>query len=346
MAADNKNMMRGDPWLFTMLSETVGEGVTLSDTTGRFALYNSKMRKITGYTAAETGTLNEYLELLFQDYAGSERAKSEIQEIFHRECRNRETVIRSKDGTSKTVLISTTPLEYQGVQFLLHVYRDVTFRKTTEEKLLIAEKRYRVLCEQSFDALVIIDPVTFLPTDFNDKALGLFGYTNEEFARIKFDTLEVHGIFRQKKSLNKPKPAEEEDDFETEVHTKNAGLKNVKVSKRVFEISGKRLFQYIFHEIAYSKHAVIKRDKGIVEVHNTPDKNTMLKGTIPICYVCRKIYDEKGFWRPMESSTSERSDVLFSHELCPVCEERFYPKHLSKYAQEEEKARIDKDNQQ
>lgn len=333
--ADNKDMMRGDPWLFTMLSETVGEGVTLSDRTGRFALYNSNMRKITGYTDAETGTLNEYLVLLFQDSAGSERAMSEVHEIFHRECRDRETVIRAKDGNSKNVLVSTSPVEYQGVHFLLHSYRDITYSKTVEEKLLMAEKRYRVLCEQSFDALVIIDPVTFLPIDFNDKAPGLFGYTKEEFTRIKFDTLEVRGIFRNKRSLNRPKPAEEGDNFETEVRTKNAGLKNVKVSMRIVEISGKRSFQCIFHEISDSKREVIKKDKGTVELHNTRAKTVMLKGTIPICYVCRKIYDEKGFWRPMESSTSERSDVLFSHELCPVCEERFYPKHLSKRPREE-----------
>lgn len=331
---DNQDMLHIDLRMFTTLSETVGEGVTLSDKTGRFAIYNSKMKEITGYTVSEAGTLNDYLTLLYQDAAGRERAMSVVHEIFHGECRDRETVIRAKDGTSKTVCVSTSILEYPGEQFLFHAYRDITSCKTAVENLLKAEKRYRVLCEQSFDALVVIDPETFLPIDFNDKALDLFGCSKEEFPGIHIDTLETQGIFVQKRFRDKRMLAEEWDDFETEVYTKNAGIKNVKVSVRVVEISEKRLFQCIFQETTDSKRTVIIKDKGAAELHNTPDNTGTLKGTIPICYVCKKIFDDKGFWRRREPSISERSDVLFSHELCPNCEERFYPKPFSKHTKE------------
>jgi PAS domain S-box-containing protein len=337
MAADNnKDMMHGEPWLFTTLSEIVGDGVTLSDRTGCFAIYNAKMEEITGYTVEEAATLDDYLTLLYHDTTGRGKAMPEVHEIFHRECRDRKTVLRAKDGISKTVLVSTSPLEYQGGLFLLHAYRDITFLKTAEENLLKAEKRHRALCEQLFDALVVLEPDTFLPVSFNDRAPAFFGYTKEEFPRIEINTLETRGIFGHKGLSDKPILADKRNDYETEICTKNAEIKSVKVSARVVEQSGKRLLQCVFHELTDGERAVIKKDNWAVEARNTPDKIGTIKGIITICHVCRQIYDGKGFWRPMESSISERSDVLFSYELCPDCEEKFYPEPLSNHKKEGE----------
>lgn len=330
----NKDMMRGDSWMFTTLSDTVGDGVTLTDMAGRFASYNDKMKEITGYISAEAPTLNGYLELLYQHAAGDDRTMTEVREIFHRECQDRETMIRAKDGTRKSVSISTSPVEYQGGRFLLHAYRDITSRKRAEEKLLFAEKRYRMLCEQLFDALVIIDPETFLPIDFNDRAPDLFGYSQEEFIGIRIDTLETGGNFIKNKCRDEQTLDEEWTDFETEIYSKKTGIKEVLVSVRVVEISERRLLQCIFHEITGNKRVVVKKDTGTNESHSASHRLKTLTGILPICYVCKKICDDKGSWQQIEAFVGERSDVLFSHELCPSCEHRFYPKPLSGRKQE------------
>lgn len=328
-AMNNMDIMDGDSRLFTALSENVGEGVTLTDATGRFAIYSDQMKKISGYTGEEARTLDEYLALLYQDDVGGEKLMREVRNLFLRECRNRETVIRAKDGTPKSVYLSTSSVECQGGRFLLHAYRDVTSRKRAEENYLKAELRYQLLTEQLFDALVVIDPETVLPLYFNDKALEFFGYSKEEFPGIRIDRLETRGHFIKNKLRNKLLHAEAWDDIETEIYSKDAIIKNVKVSVRIVEISEKRLVQCVFHELTVGKRTVVKRDSEVSAVRNKPDREKALTGTVPICYVCKKICDDSGSWCQIEAYISERSNVLFSHELCPICEHRFYPKPLS-----------------
>ncbi len=44
-----------------------------------------------------------------------------------------------------------------------------------------------------------------------------------------------------------------------------------------------------------------------------------LAGLLPICAQCKKIRDDEGYWEQIESFLSVRSDLVFSHGLCPPC---------------------------
>jgi CheY-like chemotaxis protein len=44
-----------------------------------------------------------------------------------------------------------------------------------------------------------------------------------------------------------------------------------------------------------------------------------LRGLLPICCVCKKIRDDKGYWNQLESYISQNTDVEFSHGYCPDC---------------------------
>lgn len=50
-----------------------------------------------------------------------------------------------------------------------------------------------------------------------------------------------------------------------------------------------------------------------------------LSGLLPICSHCKKIRDDEGYWQLVEVYIKERSDVEFSHGLCPDCAEELYP---------------------
>ncbi|GAB6061741.1 MASE3 domain-containing protein [Deferrisoma palaeochoriense] len=50
-----------------------------------------------------------------------------------------------------------------------------------------------------------------------------------------------------------------------------------------------------------------------------------LEGLIPICSGCKKIRDDKGYWREVELYVRERTGAEFTHGLCPDCVERLYP---------------------
>jgi K+-sensing histidine kinase KdpD len=47
-----------------------------------------------------------------------------------------------------------------------------------------------------------------------------------------------------------------------------------------------------------------------------------LQGLLPICAWCKKIRDDRNYWRQVESYFAERSGAQFTHSICPTCLER------------------------
>jgi hypothetical protein len=51
----------------------------------------------------------------------------------------------------------------------------------------------------------------------------------------------------------------------------------------------------------------------------------VLEGLLPICSFCKRIRDEQGEWRQLETYIAARSGARFSHTFCPECGRREYP---------------------
>lgn len=68
-----------------------------------------------------------------------------------------------------------------------------------------------------------------------------------------------------------------------------------------------------------------EREKLISELRKALDEVNLLSGLLPICMCCKKIRDDKGCWRQIETYISEHSEAEFSHGLCPDCAKRMYP---------------------
>lgn len=54
-------------------------------------------------------------------------------------------------------------------------------------------------------------------------------------------------------------------------------------------------------------------------------KVKQLSGMLPICASCKKVRDDRGYWRQLEVYIRDHSEAEFSHGLCPDCGERLYP---------------------
>ncbi|MCX7983836.1 MAG: hypothetical protein N3A63_02905 [Bacteroidetes bacterium] len=50
----------------------------------------------------------------------------------------------------------------------------------------------------------------------------------------------------------------------------------------------------------------------------------MLSGLIPICSVCKKIRNDKGYWDQLEAYIQTHSEAKFSHGICPECAASVY----------------------
>lgn len=78
----------------------------------------------------------------------------------------------------------------------------------------------------------------------------------------------------------------------------------------------------------------IERQRLMTELRVALDHIKQLQGMLPICSVCKKIRDDKGYWNRIESYISEHSEAKFSHSLCPDCTKELYPNLYNLYNQE------------
>lgn len=68
-----------------------------------------------------------------------------------------------------------------------------------------------------------------------------------------------------------------------------------------------------------------KRDQAIREREAAMAQIKILQGFLPICASCKKIRDDQGAWRQMETYIRDHSEAEFSHGICPDCARRLYP---------------------
>lgn len=66
------------------------------------------------------------------------------------------------------------------------------------------------------------------------------------------------------------------------------------------------------------KSTVAKLSQALSEVKS-------LSGLLPICANCKKVRDDKGYWRQVEEYISKHSEATFSHSICPECVKKLYP---------------------
>ena len=60
-------------------------------------------------------------------------------------------------------------------------------------------------------------------------------------------------------------------------------------------------------------------------IYSRTEELHILRGMLPTCSFCKKIKNDEGDWESMEAYISARSESVFSHSLCPECEESHYP---------------------
>jgi YesN/AraC family two-component response regulator len=73
-----------------------------------------------------------------------------------------------------------------------------------------------------------------------------------------------------------------------------------------------------------------EKDELIVKLQDALDNVKKLSGMLPICSNCKKIRDDKGYWRKIETYIAEHSDASFTHSICDECVKKLYPEQAEK----------------
>ena len=75
-----------------------------------------------------------------------------------------------------------------------------------------------------------------------------------------------------------------------------------------------------------------EKEEAIQKLNKSLREIKTLQGILPICAHCNKIRDDKGYWQAVDQYIHTRTDVRFSHALCPEC----MAKHYSDYDEPKE----------
>ncbi len=78
-----------------------------------------------------------------------------------------------------------------------------------------------------------------------------------------------------------------------------------------YSVSSSRL---IFNNLPYSL-LILEDITELITLH----------GLIPICASCKSVRNDQGLWDRIENYLESKSDLLFSHSICPECAQKMYP---------------------
>ncbi len=96
---------------------------------------------------------------------------------------------RLANGEIRTVEVHSSPIVVDDQLILFSVIHDITEHKLAEAEILEKEKRYRILFEQSNDAIFFVDTVTGNYLDANRAAEVLTGRSLSEIKKLKTQDL-------------------------------------------------------------------------------------------------------------------------------------------------------------
>ena len=87
----------------------------------------------------------------------------------------------------------------------------------------------------------------------------------------------------------------------------------------------------MIEDISDRKLAEQKQQILIHELQDAMAKIKLLRGLLPMCAWCKKVRDDNGYWKKVETYVEEHSDASFTHGICPDCLKKNDPETYDAY---------------
>ncbi len=86
-----------------------------------------------------------------------------------------------------------------------------------------------------------------------------------------------------------------------------------------------RILRKLYEKERETAHLNEELLNTIYKLENIKKEVDVLSYLLPICSSCKKIRDDKGYWRQVEEYIHTHSGINFTHSLCPECAKKLYP---------------------
>ena len=322
---------------FRAITDSTQDAILMQDPEGRVSFWNPAAERIFGHTRAEAIGQNLHNLIAperfhpahhkaFEKYRQTGQG-SAVGKILDLEARR-------KDGHEIVVQLSLSAVHMNDGWHAVGLIRDITERKRQErelrekEHILSESQRLGHIGSFLFDMagtlqwseelyrLYGVSPDTFTPTV--ESFLGLIhpddrqsmqesmaaGASGEKLGASDFRIIRPDGTMR---------------------YVRGWGEAVLDIENRPIYVAG------IVQDITERKQAEEKTQQYVAklaesnkELQDALADIKQLTGMLPICASCKKIRDDKGYWKGVESYITEHSEAVFSHGICPECEKKMY----------------------
>ncbi len=256
--------------LLTIIN-TVNEGITLSDESGFFEVFNHRMEELTGYSLNEANDNPDFNRLLSSTEDEYRRILSNQKELL---IANRglesEITIRSKSGEKKILLMSSSLIKYNDRKMILSAYRDITEHKKAEQAIRSSAKRFRIFFENNPIPTGVVDLESYKFLEVNNAAINHYGYSREEFLAMNIMDLSSPEDIDSLQEALKTIKTRESDTAERKHCLKDGTVIDVHLSWHNLDFDDHSAMLIVAQDITESKraHEELRQAKEAAEIAN------------------------------------------------------------------------------
>src|SRR6266852_5546449 len=279
------------------------EGLFVFDREGRIVFANSQVEELFGYAPGEL--LGQSFEVLLPDLFREERERQSAISapvlppqrlgLEHRGYR--------KDRAEILLQVSLGSVEDQDRPLECCIVRKLASLEQQDQTLSELDDHFRQMVENSHDILTIRD------------AAG----------RVRYTSPSIHHVmgYKQEEMIGSIGL----ELIHPEDRAKHANGTWVSLEVVAYNLLDHPAIQGVVingRDISKRKQAEAGKDQLIAELQQTLASVKTLTGVLPICASCKKI-QEGDKWQQIEAYIRDRSQLEFSHTICPECSILWYP---------------------
>ncbi|MBF0345023.1 MAG: PAS domain S-box protein [Nitrospirae bacterium] len=281
---------------FRTAFELAPYGMALIDTQGRWIDVNSTFCEIVGYSKEELTSTDIHSITYIPDIKLDIYYITQLITKEMKSCSFEKRYIH-KRGHLVWIFIGVSAIRDHKdniCYFIKHII-DISEQKNLELRLKKSEQRYKAFFEQSPDGILIVDPETTLPVEFNVAAHTQLGYSHEEFAHLSVRDYEAKETEEDTKAHINNIITKGRDDFETLHRTKSGDIRNIRVTVQMLHLDDKAYLFSLFRDITDYKQMQTDIILKAMLLDASVDSFILLDMTGKILYVNESAYKRRGY---------------------------------------------------